>query len=1028
MKFSPRQFLQNSLFSDSLELNVRIVNMTLCLGLAAAGSVTLGRLITAHKPAVILISLVFFVSIAGLLAVVNLFKLYRAGVLIFILVLYIIMFSVAFFINGGANGIIPIYFVFTLAIIFFLTSGTLFFILLFSHITWIIVCYNLASIFPQWVITQTTSHMIFDQIQAILTSAFFIGIIVKYQKFLYVQEKQKVEDALEKMHEANEHVRIMLDATPLVCTVWDMNLNVIDCNTEALKLFGFSDKQDLLEKFYALSPEFQEDGMPSVEKQKELFTRVINNGKTSVQWLFRRLDGVQIPAETTVNRVISKAGDFFLVFIRDLREYTTMMEEIMHRGSLLNAVNSISTILLKSDPKNFEKDLGECMGLLARSMNVDHIHIWKNKIADGELWSELAYEWSGENNTESTKLKMPVFEIPGWQNLLVYGNFYQGFLKNTSEKFKKAAHVGNYGAMLLVPVFLQEFFWGFVGFYDYKHNREFTSREITILQSGSLLIGGTMQRNEMIGNLIKAREDALSSTRAKSDFLANMSHEMRTPMNAIIGMTNIAGHAQDLSKKDYCLSKIADASHHLLGVINDILDMSKIEANKFELSISEFNFEKTLNKAVNVVNFRVEEKRQLLTVHLGEGIPQNLIGDDQRITQVIANLLSNAVKFTPEKGKITLKSFLIGEEITGEGDTICTIQTDVTDTGIGIDADQKKRLFHSFEQADSHTSRKFGGTGLGLAISKNIVEMMKGRIWVDSEPDKGSTFSFTMKLKRGEEAPVTKPAMEWNDIRVLAVDDDANVLEYFSDFASRHNLTCDTAPGGKEAIEMIEKSNGYDIYFVDWNMPVMDGNALTRYIKSRNGSKQSVVVTISSFEWTIIEDEAKSAGVDQFLPKPLFPYAITDMINSCLGLTVINDTENTARIQKFPGKKILLVEDIDINREILQSLLEPTEIMVDCAVNGKEAVGKYCAVPENYDIIFMDIQMPEMDGYEATRKIRTFEAEQKIRRPFGVPIIAMTANVFREDVEKCLASGMNSHVGKPLDMEEVIKKITEFIS
>ena len=321
---------------------------------------------------------------------------------------------------------------------------------------------------------------------------------------------------------------------------------------------------------------------------------------------------------------------------------------------------------------------------------------------------------------------------------------------------------------------------------------------------------------------------------------------------------------------------------------------------------------------------------------------------------------------------------------------------------------------------------------------------MGGAIWVESEKGEGSTFSFTARFERGKEPlPAARPAANWKNIRVMAVDDDLSVLEYFAELARRFELACDTAPGGEEAVALIEKNGGYDIYFVDWKMPGMDGNALTRYIKERNDG-HSVVVMISSVEWTAIEDDAKKAGVDRFLPKPLFPSAIADTINECLGRDLIA-ADLPEENQTYRGKRLLLAEDVEINREIVISLLEPLELEIDCAENGKEAVEKFRAAPDSYDLVFMDVQMPEMDGYEATRQIRAFERSRReqIRTeqrqqpenpaqapagiPKSVPIIAMTANVFKEDVEKCLAAGMNSHVGKPLDMEEVFHKLKDFL-
>jgi len=386
--------------------------------------------------------------------------------------------------------------------------------------------------------------------------------------------------------------------------------------------------------------------------------------------------------------------------------------------------------------------------------------------------------------------------------------------------------------------------------------------------------------------------ELVSANRAKSSFLSNMSHEMRTPLNAITGMTVIGRRAKDIERKDYALDKISDASAHLLSLINDVLDMSKIEANMLELSPIEFNFEKMLQKAVAVVNYRVNEKRQKLTVRLDNAIPRTLVADDQRLTQVVVNLLSNAVKFTPEEGSVALNASLIGEE-----NGVCSIKVTVSDTGIGISEEQQKRLFTSFQQAESNTTRKYGGTGLGLAISKRIVEMMGGKIGIQSKPGKGSVFTFTIQAAKSAYTEI-KP----------------------------------------DAADMANKS------------------------------------------------EADITGI-------------------------------------FAGKRALLVEDVSFNREIVLTLLEPTRLSIDCAENGVEAVRMFTDSPALYDLIFMDVQMPEMDGYEATRRIRAMD----IPKAKTIPIVAMTANVFREDVEKCEAAGMDSHIAKPLDFDELINKLRFYL-
>jgi PAS domain S-box-containing protein len=530
-------------------------------------------------------------------------------------------------------------------------------------------------------------------------------------------------------------------------------------------------------------------------------------------------------------------------------------------------------------------------------------------------------------------------------------------------------------------------------------------------------------------DLIRAKELAEQSNQAKSNFLSRMSHEMRTPMNAIIGMTTIAQSSHDREKMEYCLTKINEASIHLLGVINDILDMSKIEAGKFELSYSEFSFEKMLLRVTGVMRFRVDEKKQNLILRFDRNVPVNIIADEQRLAQVITNLLSNAVKFTPEEGTITLS--VIG--ISSQG-PLSTLRITVADTGIGITEEQKKRLFSLFEQADGSIARKYGGTGLGLAISKSIIDLMGGDIWVESVPGQGSSFIFEITVEGREISQEGDPNQQinWEKLRILAVDDSPEVLDYFKEFASLRGIHCTLASGGEEACKLLEAEGEhsgpvpFDIAFVDWRMPEMNGIELTAKIKKRFKDK-ILVIMISAAEWTTVKDEAKAAGIDGFVPKPLFASALVDCIYTHLKMARTNapgaGEEQTGEKQIFAGSSILLAEDVEINREIVISLLEDTGVSVDCAENGAEAVKLFSKNPAKYGIVFMDIHMPEMDGFEATRRIRALD----IPEAKTITIVAMTANVFKEDIDKCLAAGMNDHMGKPIDITELMKRLEKYL-
>ena len=833
-----------------------------------------------------------------------------------------------------------------------------------------------------------------------------------------------------KIREADERAKLMLDSSPVGCVLWNSDYEAIACNDAFVKLVGYDSTEYVLKHIFDCSAEYQPDGQRVDLKAVGLIKKAFSEGRCVSEWVHQMKDGTPVPVEITLVRIKYGDGHAVVSYSQDLREHNRMMREIELQNQLLQTVNRISAIMLSSVSDTFEHDLMRSMGIMAEAAEADRVYVWKSRLINGDIYCSQIYEWSEHTEPQQEKMsKVMLFNdvAPGWGDQLSRGECYRGIVRYMNDKQKAILSPQGILSVLMVPIFLKDTFWGFIGFDDCHREQVFSENEERILRSASELIAEALVRNDMEENLRvaavqlqQALTGAQSANLAKSEFLSRMSHEMRTPMNAIIGMTAIGRSAQTIEKKDYAFNKIDNASQHLLGVINDILDMSKIEANKLELSSTEFVFDKMLQKVVNVINFRVDERRQSLYINIDKNIPVSLIGDDQRLAQVITNLLSNAVKFTQEEGAIHLDASLIAEE-----DNVCRLQISVSDNGIGLTDEQKARVFHSFEQAESGTSRKYGGTGLGLAISKRIVEMMGGKIWVESEAGQGARFVFTALLRRGSCARkrLLARGVNWSNIRIFAVDDDPEIREFFLTMSENLGISCDVAANGEQAVIMLGMDSKYNIYFIDWKLPGMDGIELARLIREKH-TEDSLVLLFSSIDRSVIEDSARAAGINKFLPKPLFLSDIVDVINESLGIEYVKERgEAEKEIKDFSGHTVLLAEDVEINREIVLALLEPTNITVVCAEDGAQALRMFEESPDSYDLIFMDVQMPVMDGYESTRCIRALDTP----RAKEIPIVAMTANVFREDIERCLNAGMNAHIGKPIIVEDILAILSKYV-
>ena len=521
--------------------------------------------------------------------------------------------------------------------------------------------------------------------------------------------------------------------------------------------------------------------------------------------------------------------------------------------------------------------------------------------------------------------------------------------------------------------------------------------------------------------LQEALDAAEQASKAKTAFLSNMSHEIRTPMNAIIGLDNIALNDPDVPPKTReHLEKIGASAQHLLGIINDILDMSRIESGRMIIKNEEFSFSGMLEQVNSIISSQCRDKGLKYDCRTVGRIDDYYLGDELKLRQVMINILGNAVKFTPEGGTVT---FLIEEGQRFGGKAV--LKLTFRDTGIGMSKEYLPHLFDAFSQEDSSSTSKYGSTGLGMPITKSIVELMNGHIEVESEKGKGTTFTVTVTLGESDRhAGILEDDINPKELDVLVIDDDPIALEHAQIILSQAGINCELAASGAEALEKVSlrhaRRDDYDLLLVDWKMPEMDGVETTRRIRAVVGNDTPIVI-LTSYNWDEIAEEARSAGVDTFVAKPLFAGNVLDQFREAFNRKREDTTVQRAELK---GRRVLLAEDVDVNAEIMVMVLGMREIDADVAENGRIAVEKYLEHPAGYyDAILMDMRMPEMDGLEATRRIRASGREDAET----IPIIALTANAFDEDVQQSMQAGLNAHLSKPVEPDALFDTLETMI-
>ncbi|MCL2099279.1 MAG: transporter substrate-binding domain-containing protein [Oscillospiraceae bacterium] len=922
---------------------------------------------------------------------------------------------------------------------------------------------------------------------------------------LDITERRKAEEA---EHILYERIMFMLNSAPVCCQLFNSSFKKIDCNEEALRLFGFSDKQEYLEKHTTLYPELQPDGQNSYEKIAAYHKKTVEEGRSFFEWTYKMRDGTLMTTEATLVKIDRGDGDYLIAgYTLDMREHNRMLNEINRHNERLTAVNSISSLLLESNIGKFDENIFKAMEMLASSVEADRVYIWENSVVGGDVRASQIYEWpqSAENFKKvyfSLNINLSYNEnAPFLFETLSAGKCRNSTAKDLPLDEKPYLTQADTLSVLVVPVFLNGEFWGFIGFDDCRAERIFTINSEALLRAAGNMIVSALMRNRITqtmenilnsidlmvyvtvpetgeilfinnnmkthfgineditgqtcykvlqrgkdkkcsfcpchkldlepGRVIKweeknsftgltysntdryirwsdgrivhlqesvditeltaAKELAEQSSRAKSEFLAKMSHEIRTPMNAVIGMTELAlrENLSDPARK--YLNEIKHSGGNLLGIINDILDLAKIEKGNFEIIEAEYSISSLINDVVSIIRMRLLDSQIRLAVNADCNIPGSLFGDELRIRQILINILGNAVKYT-EKGYV---SFTIKGEISSEG--IINIIFEVSDSGKGIKKEDIGKLFDDFSQFDRDKNRGIEGIGLGLAITNNIVRAMGGKIDVASEYGKGSTFTVRLPQKyesREPMASVSSPETK----KILLYERRKIHSDSIIRTVENLGVRCILVKNNAELCEKLTE-NAYDFIFISFALYEANNDIIAKF------GKNAKIVILTEFGKSVPENDLN------ILSMPAYCTPIANVLNGVYDSFNYNISGDSTANFTAPEAKVLIADDINTNLEVIKGLLAPYNMQIDLCRNGREAVE--AVHKKKYDIVFMDHRMPEMDGVEATKHIR--DAGEKEPYYKTLPIIALTANAVSGIKEMFLENGFDDFMSKPID-------------